>query len=128
MKIFDINGDLVSIDVRPSRNPVKYKSKSNLQGKVGLYLSDKYPHDVLLEEFYIPGSRSSVDFFMPKKKLVVEVNGRQHDEFVPHFHGNALGSNKFIEQKKRDSKKVNWAEMNGFKFVEIRSEDDFGEL
>ena len=128
MKIFDINGELVGIDIRPSRNPVKWKSKSNLQGKVGLYLSEKYPHDILLEEFTIPGSRSSVDFFMPKKKLVVEVQGKQHDEFVPHFHGNTLTSKKFIEQNHRDQKKIEWAAMNGFRLVEIRTEKDIDEL
>ncbi len=124
MKIFDINGNQVSVDVRPSRWPRRNVSKSKLQSQVGEILDEHYPNDVVLEEFTVPGSRMSVDFFLPHKKMVIEVQGEAHDQFVPHFHGSKLNSQKFAGQIKRDITKQFWAENNGFSFIEIRNLED----
>lgn len=123
MKIFDINGKLQNIDVRPSSYPLKSRSKSILQDKVKEYLISKYPRSGILEEFIIPGSRLSVDFFLPKEGLVFEIQGIQHSEHNPFFHGDKR-ENKYASQKRRDMKKVEWAETNGFKLIEIFEEKD----
>src|SRR5688572_5099740 len=115
MRMFDIDGNLVNVDVRESRHPLKAMSKSTLQGAAGQKLKEKYPLESILEEFPIPGSRMSVDFFIPKKKLIVECDGIQHKEFTPFFHGDIMASKAFANQKSRDRIKDQWAEMNGFR-------------
>lgn len=119
MKLYNTKGVLVSVDVRPSSYPLKQRSRSSLQGMVGAILLDLYPRDIVLEEFTIPGSRMSLDYFLPKKGLAVEIQGRQHDAYVPHFHG-PKNAAKFAGQLKRDREKAEWAETNGFRLVEIR--------
>jgi hypothetical protein len=128
MKLYNINGDLVQVDIRPSTKPVKFKSKSILQGKVGQYLEQKYPRDNILEEFVIPGSRLSVDFFLPKRGLVCEIQGEQHDSYKPFFHGDLSTAGGYGKQISKDREKAQWADMNGFKLVEIRTEEDLGQL
>jgi len=128
MKIYNINGDLVQADIRPSKRPVKFKSRSNLQKLVGEKLEQLYPRDTILEDFTIPDSRLSVDFFLPKRDLVIEVQGRQHDEYIPHFHGEKTTAGTYGTQISNDRQKAAWADMNNFKLVEIRTEADLEQL
>lgn len=123
MKIIDINGNYVNVDVRQSTYPLRPKSKSKLQQETSEYLVNKYGSDVILEEFPIPGSRLSVDFFLPRRGIVVECDGRQHDEYTPFFHGN-IEKNEFAKQKSHDRQKEVWVENNGFALVRIRNTKD----
>lgn len=125
MKMFDINGEIVKVDVRPSTYPLRGVSKSKLQSLCGQFLQDKFPREPILEEFTIPGSRMSVDFFLPQIKLCVEINGIQHSQHSNFFHGDRNTSTKFAKQKMRDSQKSYWCELNGFKLVNIETEEDF---
>jgi len=61
-----------------------------------------------------------LDIFLPQFGLVVEVHGRQHDEFVRHFHGDAAG---FRSSRRRDSLKEEWIAEKGYTFVVIREKD-----
>ncbi len=124
MRMFDIDGNSVSANVKESRFPMKSVSRSSLQGETGKALRVQFPFDIILEDFTIPGCKLSVDFFLPKRKIVVEVQGGQHDQFTPFFHGDKSTSTAYMDQNIRDTKKQNWAEMNGFDFVEIRTEED----
>ncbi|MFA5759527.1 MAG: hypothetical protein WC942_09265 [Clostridia bacterium] len=128
MQFFDLNGKVVKIDIRQSKHPRRNVSKSQLQTKVGEVLDNLYPHDSVLEEFFLPGSRLSVDFFIPSRSLVIEIQGVQHDQHVEFFHGKRETSLKFGKQQQRDRQKAYWCELNGLKFVEIRSEKDIDQL
>lgn len=127
MKLFDINGTLVSVDVRESSFPIKPRSRSILQGQLGEQLIAKYPQQTILEDFIIPGSKLSLDFFIPRLKKAYEVNGDQHYQSIPFFHG-AINENKFAKQVNRDIKKAEWCEMNGIDLIEIRESIDYGRL
>lgn len=124
MKMTDIHGNLVNVDVRESSYPIRGLSKSRLQQELGLYLRENFPVEGILEEFTVPGSRMKLDFFIPDRKLAFEVNGAQHDEYTPVFHGQP-GEMKFAKQKGRDIKKRQWCIDNGFELVEVYSEEDF---
>jgi very-short-patch-repair endonuclease len=128
MKLFDVSGKLVSVDVRDSSYPIKSESRSTLQGQTAQWLVEKFPRQTILEDFTLPGSRMSVDFFLPNKGIVIEVQGRQHDEHVPHFHGDKATSIKFARQLGRDRKKTEWAETNGFDFIEVRDLKDLEQI
>jgi very-short-patch-repair endonuclease len=61
--------------------------------------------------------RLFLDIFVPQLALVIEVHGRQHDNYVPHFHGSIDG---FRAYKRRDSLKEEWAAENGLTFISLR--------
>lgn len=128
MRLLDVNGNVVNVDVRESKHPLRAKSKSYLQKQVGLALKELIINEPILEEFPVPGSRMSVDFFVPKRQTVIEVNGPAHYTHVPIFHGDKKVSNKFAGQVKRDIKKEQWAEINGFRFITIDKEEDMVKL
>lgn len=123
MRMLDVKGKLVNVDIRSSKYPLKHKSKSSLQGITQRFLIEKYPADVILEDFTVPGSRMSVDFLIWSRALVVEVQGSQHQEHNDFFHGSHDNKN-FYKQVKRDTKKQSWAESNGLDFIEIFKQED----
>ena len=97
-------------------------------------LRKQYPYDTILEEVPLPGSHKPsrkstlfVDFLIPSASLAVEVHGRQHFEFVAHFHGDKRG---FRKSKARDKDKVNWLELNSITLVTLNyleTEDEWRE-
>ena len=79
-------------------------------------LKEEFPYDTILEEVPLVGSHKPsrkstlyVDFFIPSHSLAIEVHGRQHFEFVAHFHGDRKG---FRKSKARDRDKENWLQNN----------------
>lgn len=127
MKMFNVHNELVNIDVRPSSYPLKNVSRSKIQHETGAILQEKFPREVILEEFTVPGSKLSVDFFLPKKGIVIEVQGEGHIKHNSFFHKD-INSNRFAKQVKNDSSKAYWAEINGFKFIEITKPDQIHDL
>lgn len=124
MKMFNINGEIVKVDIRPSTYPMRGVSKSKLQSLCGQFLQDTFPRESILEEFTIPGSRMSVDFFLPLKRIVIECDGIQHDNYVPFFHKDRKTSKKYALQRQHDLKKNQWADLNAFKMIRIYNEED----
>lgn len=55
------------------------------------------------------------DIYIPKLKIFIEINGKQHYEFVRYFHRNELG---FSITKRRDLLKINYAKKNG-NYIEV---------
>ena len=97
------------------RNPDKECSTHHEQART--LLQRVYPLDRILEEVYLPGSNGlTADFYLPHRKLLVEVHGRQHYEYVHHFHGNYL---EFLAGKKRDANKRLWCNMNQITYLEL---------
>ncbi len=128
MKIYDLNGKLENVDVRQSSYPMRGNaSKSKLQRLVGQRLLELYPNEIILEEWFLPNSRLSVDFFIVKLGIIIEINGHQHSSYVPYFHGDRKTSTKYAGQIKRDMAKVKFCEINNFDLIEIWSEKDVEE-
>ena len=86
-----------------------------------------YPHHKIKEELYINfrGKKYFFDFFIPELKIAFECQGKQHFEFVEHFHGNEDG---FVMQKRRDRSKNEFCALNRIALVYIASEDDVSKL
>ena len=97
-------------------------------------LREQFPYDRILEEVPLPGSHKSsrkstlfVDFLIPSDSLAVEVHGRQHFEFVAHFHGDTRG---FRKSKARDRDKSRWLEINSIALIILNyseTEDEWRE-
>jgi hypothetical protein len=62
------------------------------------------------------GNRLFFDFYIKDLDIVFEVQGKQHEEFVKHFHQDRDG---FFELKKRDNLKVAYAGVNKIPFIVI---------
>jgi hypothetical protein len=78
-------------------------------------------YDILLEmfpkrlaprvkrEIYVnhAGQRLFFDFYIKELDIYVEVQGRQHTEFIEHFH---TDKEAFLKQKRRDNLKVRYVQ------------------
>jgi len=111
---------------RNLKNAKKYlinwgtNSRSKFQKNVKDFLVDYWKNDIVFEEFRIVGTRLSLDFYNANKKIAVEVQGGQHIKYVKHFHKTKL---QYLEQLKRDQKKLDFCQFNGIKLVEIYPKD-----
>ena len=99
------------------------RPRSNLHILARKILRSEFPYDRILEEVSLPGSHKPsrkstlfVDFLIPSASLAVEVHGRQHFEFVAHFHGNMQG---FRKSKARDRDKSNWLGTNSINLITL---------
>lgn len=118
MQLKKINSSRV-VNVNVSKYLVKWEGKcrSKFQFEVKQWFKKYWVGQIILEELLIPGSRMTCDIVNLTQKLVVEVSGEQHIKFNKYFHLNSR--QKYLEQIQRDVSKQQWAEDNGFKFIEI---------
>lgn len=81
------------------------------------------PHKRVFEEHYVryKGARLFFDFFIKELSVFVEVQGRQHKEYVHHFHGSP---DAFRAQKYRDNLKIEYVQENGFCLVRLYDTED----
>ena len=97
-------------------NDAPSKSQQILQDFLYSYWKNK----VILSEFRIPGSLLRADIMNITDKIYLEYSPECTHDYSPHFHGNRLN---FIKRIKNDMNKMQWAERNGFKTVEIIEKD-----
>ena len=124
--MFDINSNPVIANVDPKKFPIRYGgSLSSIQENVGKKLIDKFKFYNILEEWPIPSSKLTVDFFIPQIGIVIEVDGEQHNKFQKFFHGTIEN---FLKQKERDKRKNEWCRINNFQMVRITNPNEVENL
>lgn len=108
------------MDIIPSRYPMRTKEQSRSDGQfnLGRQIKGLYGPATVLEEFPIPETRLSLDFYMPQHNLAFEFQGIQHDGFVQYFHGDKDG---FDRQVARDATKREWCMLNNITLIEVRN-------
>ena len=121
MRLFNINGILQKKSVSKYLINWNKKSRSKVQFKTKKFLEPFWKGHIVYEEFPVYGSRMTVDILNATKKLAVEVQGKQHGEFNKFFHSNSRL--KYLEGIKRDIKKAEWLENNGFILLEIEEDE-----
>ena len=121
MRLLNINGRLQKKSVSKYLINWNKKSRSKVQFKTKKFLEPFWKGHVVYEEFPVYGSRMTVDILNATKKLAVEVQGKQHGEFNKFFHSNSRL--KYLEGIKRDIKKAEWLENNGFILLEIEEDE-----
>ena len=121
MKLLDIKGRLRNKNVSKYLINWDGKSRSNIQFTVKQFLKPYWFGCLCYEEFPVYSTLLKVDILNTTYKIAVEVNGTQHHAFNPHFHNN----NKFnwLQSMRRDIRKAEWLELNGFKLVEIEQHE-----
>ena len=70
--------------------------------KLKLILEELYGSNTIIEEYHL-GAGLRLDYYIPSLMLGFEFHGRQHREFVEHFHGDIEG---FRLSKNRDANKI----------------------
>ena len=93
--------------------------RSDLHLKARQLLKEVFATHTICEEVPIQlsrGNKAFLDFYLPLKKLTIEVQGEQHFKYVPFFHGNIRA---FIKQRKADQNKKVWCEINNITFIEF---------
>lgn len=87
------------------------------------FLREVFPHNIITKEYYVNynNTRLFFDFYIKDLGLLIEVQGRQHDEFVKHFH---TDRETFFAAKKRDNLKKEYCEKRNFVLMEIRKDNE----
>lgn len=119
MKFTLLNGRLKDFNVTDTRIDWDADSLSDFQFDVKCFLYPYWKHDIVCEEFRL-FERMSLDIFNISKRIVVEIQGRQHSQYVKFLSGSRSG---YLGQIKRDSKKSKWCEINNLTLVEIHPEN-----
>lgn len=119
MKFKLLNGRLKDFDIHSTRIDWTENSLSVFQKTCKDFFYPYWKHDIVCEEFRI-FRRMSLDIFNVSKRIVVEVQGRQHSIYVPFLSGSRSG---YLGQIKRDMDKVKWCEMNQLTLIEIFPEN-----
>lgn len=102
----------------------RYKGNlSRGQGALTHILRKLLPGEEIRTEEPI-GSRLFLDIYCPKYNLGIEYHGRQHFEYVEHFHGDLQG---FKESQQRDEKKMELCKDLGIVLVVFRYNDSLDE-
>jgi hypothetical protein len=96
----------------PPPNETKPRSELHLQART--LLKTEFPNDLILEELTIPGEQLYLDFYIPRLKIAVEVQGEQHFRYVAHFHGSIAS---FKRGKINDKRKHEWCIINNIRLV-----------
>ena len=115
MKVVDLNGkehNFPPTGHQPDYDDWRRRSEPHLHAR--RLLKELYPTQRILEEVPLPGTKQFADFYLPHRKAGVEVHGRQHYEFVAHFHKDRWG---FARSKQNDSKKEAWCNINNIKYI-----------
>lgn len=109
----------------------KIDNRSSLHLTARKLISSHFPTLQVLEEIPIPLRKNEIlylDFFIPLKKICIEVHGEQHFKFVPFYHSNMLN---FLKSQKRDREKQEWCENNNIRYIGLRfdqNENEWGQL
>ncbi len=122
MKIKTLCGREISFEIVPRKYPARSKEESKSYGQynLGQCLKNIYGDITMLEEFGIPQSRLSLDFYLPNHSVAFEFQGIQHDKFNQFFHVDKKG---FEQQIVRDGEKKRWCKMNDVTLIEVRDKN-----
>jgi hypothetical protein len=120
MKYKDLKGRVKYKNI--SHTLVKWNevSKSKFQREIKDFFRKYWEYDLVYEEMPMVGTRLRLDLANYTKKVAVEVQGEQHNEFNTFFHKTR---NDFRRQLERDDKKEKWCEVNGYKLILIFQRD-----
>jgi len=130
MKVKGLNNKVYIIDSKKYviKNNDTRKKRSSFHIMARDLLKDVFCGYLILEEVKLPGStcpsKKSVlflDFLVPTFNLGIEVHGRQHYEYCQFFHKTKAG---FLDQKRRDSVKESWCELNNINLIVFNYADD----
>lgn len=122
MKVFKYNSSkLVTLQIPKYKIDWGEDGASSLEKRFIKFIEPIWKHSIVLFQCRIPGSLMRIDILNLNKKLAVEINGSQHNEFNAFFMGNSR--NKYLASIKRDLDKETWCIKNGISLLTINEND-----
>jgi len=121
VKLYDIKGKLINKSVTKYRIKWDGECRSNFQYEVKQFFKKFWYGQICYEEFPVYGTRMKVDLINMTKRIAVEVQGAQHEQFNKFFHNNSRAN--YLKSITRDHDKIVWLENNNFKILEIFDAD-----
>lgn len=125
MQVKDLDGNSHNWLLTGNMAHGKIANRSSFHLRAREIITKIFPTLQILEEVPIPIRRSEtlyLDFYLPLKKVCIEVHGEQHYKFVAFYHHNMLN---FLKSQKRDKEKLEWCEQNNISYIELPySEND----
>jgi hypothetical protein len=72
-------------------------------------LKELFPHNIIVKEHYLyyKGQRLFFDYFIKDLGVLIECQGKQHEEFIRHFHKDKQG---YFNHRDRDNLKLEYVE------------------
>lgn len=80
-------------------------------------LEEIYPGLEIAYEYPLYEVNQRVDIFIPSLGIAIEYSGRQHSEYVQHFHKDFEG---YTKGRQQDQKKIEYLALKGVKLVIIK--------
>jgi hypothetical protein len=125
LKIHNLDGKIETWNLAgyqvTSSNDRSARSKLHLEARKLIH--EVFSPMVILEEVPIPIKRGItlyLDFFLPLRRIAIEVNGKQHGVFTPFYHQTVAD---FKRSKHNDQLKREWCELNGITLIEFNYDE-----
>ena len=96
---------------------------SKLSENVYALLKKVFPHYTIITEHFVffKGTKLFFDFYIKEMGILIEAQGRQHEEFIKHFHGDAGG---FLAAKQRDNLKIEYCEKKALVLITFDEKEE----
>lgn len=127
MFVEDLEGNVSQWKARGKEVVQDRRPRSGLHKKARDLIKERFPTLLVLEEVSLkprPRVTLYLDFYLPLRKLAIEVHGEQHYKFSSLFHSSALD---FMNQKKNDRDKADWCDINGIELIVLPYNEDWSE-
>ena len=130
MFVEDLDGNTRNWKVKGKEVTLDKRPRSGLHKAAREIIKNRFPTLLVLEEVPIqprPRQTLYLDFYMPLRKLAIEVHGQQHYKFSSLFHSSA---SEFLQQKKNDRDKAEWCYINDIELIimPFDKQDEWGDL
>lgn len=115
--VTDLNNQKVKWKVAGKEVYKDLRPRSQLHLVARELIKSRFPTLQVLEEVPIPlrkGKTLYLDFYLPLRKLAVEVHGEQHYKFSSLFHATRAD---FLGQKRNDRDKEEWCLRNNIELI-----------
>jgi hypothetical protein len=123
MKVGKLNNFNAKVILKINKYKIDWENDgdSSLEIKFRDLIYPYWKSHIVLFQCFVPGSKLRLDFLNCTMRLLVEIDGEQHDKFNKHFHRNS--KNVWLASMRRDESKERWCEENNIKVVHLVKED-----
>ncbi len=103
------------------------RNSSKLHQKAIKIVEKLLPHDIILEEVKLEGTRTErhgllyLDIYLPLRRVGIEVQGQQHFEFNNFHYKRKMD---FFRATARDRSKRTWCEINNILLIDLKYDGD----
>ena len=128
--VTNIDGESVKWQIKGKEVRSDNRPRSSLHLGAREILKKRFPTQQILEEVPVPIKRGKtlfLDFYLPLRKIAIEVHGEQHYKRSTLYHSSAQD---FLNQKSNDRMKEEWCELNGITHIVLPFDeiDNWGEM